>query len=77
MLSIIWSLQKVQDYIYARHVVVETDHRPLAYLKTLAQKISRVARLILQKFNVSTTWKKSVLHTNCDALSRLLSSGLS
>ena len=39
MLSIIWSLQKFQDYIYARHVVVETDHRQLAYLETLAQKV--------------------------------------
>ena len=73
MLSIIWSLQKYQDYIYARHVVVETDHRPFAYLKRLAHKSSRVARwaLILHKFYDSTTCRKSALQTNCDALSRL------
>ena len=29
--------------------MVETDHRPLAYLKTLAQKSSRVARWALIK----------------------------
>ena len=39
MRSIIWNLQKFQDYIYARHVVVETDHRLLAYLKSLDKKV--------------------------------------
>ena len=73
MLSIISSLQNFQDYIYARHVVVETDHRPLTYLKTLAQKSSRVARwaLVLKKIYFPTICKKGALHTNCDALSRL------
>ena len=61
IMSIIWSLQKLQDYIDARHVVVETDHRPWAYLKTLAQKKFEGSQMSInftkvQRFNYLEKW---------------------
>ena len=44
--------------LYGRKVIVWNDHRPLAYLKTLSQHSSRLAKynLQLQGYNIKTRY---------------------
>ena len=44
LLAVTFSLQKFEQYLYGREVRLETDHKPLLYLKSLADKSSRIAR---------------------------------
>ena len=54
--AIVWSLQKFANYVYARELEVQTDHKSLGYLISFTERNSRVARfLTLQKFNIRTT----------------------
>ena len=58
LLSILYSLQKFRYWVYGRKVIVWTDHRPLAYLKSLSQHSCRLAKynLQLQEYNVETRY---------------------
>ena len=72
-LAILWSLQHWEHFIYGRHVVVYSDHRPLQWLRTMANHNSRLQRwsLMLEKYDIETVYKRGVENTNCDELSRL------
>ena len=50
LLAVTFSLQKFEQYVYGKEIRLETDHKPLLYLKSLADKSSGVARwaLLLQ-----------------------------
>ena len=58
LLSIVYSLQKFDQFIYMKEVQVYSDHRPLMYLNSLAKHSSRLLRwiLILQNYNVTVTY---------------------
>ena len=73
LLAILWSLQHWEHFIYGRHVTVYSDHRPLQWLRTMANQNSRLQRwsLMLEKYDIETVYKRGVENTNCDALSRL------
>ena len=41
----VWSLQNFENYIYGKHVEIQSDHRPLAWLKSLASQKLKVGPL--------------------------------
>jgi hypothetical protein len=72
-LSILWSLQHWEQYIYGRHVTVYSDHKALQWLNNMANHNSRLQRwnLMMERYNVTTVYKPGSQQSNCDALSRL------
>ena len=68
--AIVWALQKFKNYVFAKPIEIQTDHRPLVHLKTLAEKSSRVARwiLVLHKFDKKTAHLKGSQNVRADAL---------
>ena len=56
MLSVVYGLEKFHYYIYGRHVVIETNHKPLEtiFKKHLSSAPRRIARMMLriQKYDV-------------------------
>ena len=73
LLAVTFSLQKFEQYVYGREIRLETDHKPLLYLMSLADKSSRVARwaLLLQRFDIHSSHLPGKLNVVSDALSRL------
>jgi len=73
LLSICWSLEHWDQWIYGKRVQVYTDHRPLAWPQSIANHNSRMAGwvTVLQKYDITTTWKRGVLNSNVDGLSRV------
>jgi len=77
-LAIIFGLKKFQNYLYGRHFVLVTDHRPLVRIfgpKTdipalAASRIQRWA-LILAGYQYDIQFKTSKQNANADVLSRL------
>jgi hypothetical protein len=47
-LSIVWAINKFHRYLYGREFVIETDHQPLIYLKTMKSKNDRLMRWTLE-----------------------------
>ena len=35
--AIVWALQKFENYVFAKPIEIQTDHRPLVQLKPLAE----------------------------------------
>ena len=72
-LSILWSLEHWDQYIYGRHVTVYSDHKALQWLNTMANNNSRLQRwsLKMERYDVTTLYKPGSQQGNCDALSRL------
>jgi len=73
LLAICWCLQHWDQWVYGKQVQVFTDHRPLQWLQSVAAHNSRLARyvIVLQKYDINTTWKRGSLNSNADGLSRL------
>ncbi|XP_055913593.1 uncharacterized protein K02A2.6-like [Eupeodes corollae] len=77
-LSIIYGVQKFNQYLYGRHFILYTDHKPLVSIfnpeKNLpvftAQRLQRWA-LFLMGYQYSIRYKPTSKHGNADALSRL------
>ena len=73
-LAIVWSIDKFSRYLYGQEFMLETDHRPLTYLRQSKLKNSRLMRwaLALQeyKFHILPVSGKS--NVEADALSRCL-----
>ena len=73
-LAIVWSIDKFSRYLYGQESMLETDHRPLTYLRQSKLKNSRLMRwaLALQeyKFHILPVSGKS--NVEADALSRCL-----
>jgi hypothetical protein len=72
-LSILWSLQHWEQYIFGRHVIVYSDHKALQWLGSMANHNSRLQRwnLMIERYDVTTVYKPGAQQNNCDALSRL------
>ena len=50
LLSIVFALEHFHTYVYARHVIVETDHKPLLAIhkKALASAPKRLQTMLLR-----------------------------
>ena len=77
-LAIIFALKKFYQYIFARNFILVTDHKPLLALFGPSKPIpglaaNRLARwaLFLSQFTYTIEYRKTNLHKNADALSRL------
>ncbi|XP_031349037.1 uncharacterized protein K02A2.6-like isoform X2 [Photinus pyralis] len=77
-LAIVWAVDKFFYYIYARHFVLITDHKPLAQILQPTKSlpvlcISRMANYAdyLSHFNFDVQYKPTKLNTNADYCSRL------
>lgn len=74
LLAIWFGLSKFHDYVFARHVIVETDHKPLLTLmkKPLNSTPARLQRILLslQKYQFTLIYKKGKDLVIADTLSR-------
>ncbi|KAM9312124.1 NXPE family member 3-like [Gastrophryne carolinensis] len=69
-LAIVWSLQRLQPYLYGRHFIVETDHNSLRWLHMVSGTNGRLLRLALQQYQFDIRHRKGRDHGNADGLSR-------
>lgn len=77
-LAIVHAVKKLHTYLYGRHFVIESDHRPLSFLFGAHSKIphmasSRIQRwaLTLAAYTYTIKYKAGKNLGNADALSRL------
>jgi hypothetical protein len=72
-LGIVWGIEQFRPYLYGRHFIINCDHNPLVYLENTKNKSSRVTRWRLQlaEYDKEIRYKKGILNTNADALSRI------
>jgi len=74
MLAISFALQRFDTYVYAKPVLVETDHKPLISIvkKPLTSAPKRLQRMLLrlQRYNYSLTYLPSSRMLIADTLSR-------
>jgi RNase H-like domain found in reverse transcriptase len=73
LLAVVNATKVFQNWIYGRKVLLQSDHRPLAYLDSMANSNSRLTRwsLWLDQFNLEYSFKRGVDNYNVDALTRL------
>jgi len=71
--GIIFAVLKWEQWLYGRKILVQTDHKPLQWLDSIANHNSRLARwnIILQAWDIDTQYRKAQDHGNADGLSRL------
>ena len=71
-LAIVWGIQKFVRFLWGVHFVLQTDHRPLTYLRTCSFKNSRVLRwaLSLQEFTFEVKPISGTLNILADLMSR-------
>lgn len=72
-LAIIWGISKLSRYLYGRKFILQTDHKPLVFLKTSVYHNSRIMRwmLALQEFQFSVETIKGTENLLADNLSRV------
>ena len=74
LLAIVFGCKRFHQYIYGKHVIIETDHKPLEsiYNKPLSQAPSRLQRMLLQlqEYDIELRYKKGSEMYLADALSR-------
>lgn len=73
LLAIVWATKHFRPYLFGRKFLIETDHRPLAWLFSIKEPNSKLVRwrLRLQEYDYEIKYKKGVLNGNADALSRI------
>ena len=72
-LSIIYALQKWEQWLWGHKIVVITDHKPLQYLSgNLITKNPRLMRwgIFMQAWDIETQYRRGRDHGNADSLSR-------
>jgi hypothetical protein len=72
-LALVWSVDKFHRYLFGTHFFVETDHRPLTYLKQSKTPNGRLLRwaLSLQEYSFTVIPISGVSNLEADLLSRL------
>ena len=77
-LAILFGVKKFHQYVYGRHFVINTDHKPLLGLLGEAKPIPKQASprmlrwaITLSGYDYNLRYRKGCLHSNADGLSRL------
>ena len=77
-LALVWGIKKFHHYLYGRHFVLETDHKPLTAIFRPDRTVSVTAAARLQRYAVflsgydyAIKYRGTEQHANTDALSRL------
>ena len=77
-LALVWGIKKFHHYLYGRHFVLETDHKPLTAIFRPDRTVSVTAAARLQRYAVflsgydyAIKYRGTEQHANADALSRL------
>ena len=74
LLSVVFGVEKFSEYLYGRHVVVETDHKPLECIvkKSLLSSPKRLQQMLLrlQRYDLEIVYKKGAEMYMADTLSR-------
>lgn len=72
LLACVWAVQHFRPYLYGRDFTLVTDHRPLVWLHSLKDPVSRLARwkIKLNEYNYTIIYKPGRINCNADALSR-------
>ncbi|GFO37368.1 Ty3/gypsy family of RNAse hi in long-term repeat domain-containing protein [Plakobranchus ocellatus] len=72
-LALVFAVTQFQRYLIFKHFVLQTDHKPLAYLRTGSPKNARLMRwaLALQEFSFQVVHIPGSENLHADVLSRL------
>ena len=77
-LAIIYGLTKFHKYVYGRHIIIETDNKPVTRILSDKTGLPSLAALRLQRWalilmahDYELRYRKAQDHGNCDCLSRL------
>ena len=72
-LAIVWALEKFYKYLYGRKFIIQTNHQPLAYLKSAKLNNHRLMRLALklQPFHFHVEVIPGPKNVGSDFLSRI------
>ena len=74
LLAVVFALQRFDQYVYGRAVIVESDHQPLETIskKPLRDVPRRIQRMMLklQRYDVTITYKRGTTLVLADTLSR-------
>ncbi|KAK3732304.1 hypothetical protein QZH41_007808 [Actinostola sp. cb2023] len=74
LLAVVFGCERFHQYIYAKEVTVETDHRPLVSIitKSLDKAPARLQRMLLrlQRYNIDLQYKPGKELYTADTLSR-------
>lgn len=72
MLAIIWSLQKLRNYLYTAKINILTDHQPLTFALSNKNTNSKMKRwkAILEEYDYKLIYKPGSTNVVADALSR-------
>jgi len=71
--AIHWAINHFRPYVYGRHFLVQSDHRPLSYLFSMRNPSSKLTRmrLDLEEFEFTVEYLKGKDNHVADALSRI------
>jgi len=72
MLAVVWAAKYFKPYIYGRHTIFFTDHKPLSTLVRAKEPTGRLYRLLLklQELDYEIVYTPGVLNKTADMLSR-------
>ena len=74
LLAVLFSVEKFEHYVYGRHTVVHSDHRPLQsiFLKPISSTTARLQRMLIRltKFDIEVVYRPGRYMHVADALSR-------
>ena len=77
-LAIVFAVKRFHQYLFGRHFIILSDHKPLQHLfsetrATLTMASARIQRwaLMLGGYDYTITYKPGVQHANADLFSRL------
>jgi hypothetical protein len=73
LLDIVWGLKHFRPYLYGRKFQIVSDHNPLSWIMNIKDPSSRLLRwrIKLEEYDYEIIYKKGILNTNADALSRI------
>ncbi|KAJ1159544.1 hypothetical protein NDU88_000051 [Pleurodeles waltl] len=70
--AVVWALKKLRPYLFGTHFIVQTDHKPLLWLKQMKGENPKLLRwsISLQGMDYTVEHRPGSSHSNADGLSR-------